>query len=104
MSDLASASTDGQKVSDPVFPFQLKFVPSGLYNFAEDDERYFTEQLKTIQPNTKLFDVFAMETPSSEWEVLGTFDAASEFVTSNWGDEHLFFRHQLVEEDVKLMP
>lgn len=25
-------------------------------------------------------------------------------VTSNWGDEHMYFRHQRMEDDLKLRP
>jgi hypothetical protein len=30
--------------------------------------------------------------------------AASEFTTSNWGDEHMYFRHQRMDDDLKIRP
>jgi len=29
---------------------------------------------------------------------------ASKMTTSNWSDEHLFFRHQRMDDDLKLKP
>ena len=28
----------------------------------------------------------------------------STLVTSNWGDEHMFFRHQRMDDDLKIRP
>jgi len=29
---------------------------------------------------------------------------ASPLTTSNWGDEHMFFRHQRMDDDLKIKP
>ena len=35
---------------------------------------------------------------------IGDLVLTSEMTTSQWGDKHLFFRHQMKDEDVALFP
>ena len=36
--------------------------------------------------------------------LIGALVTASEITTSNWGDEHMYFRHQRMEEDLTIRP
>ena len=56
---------------------------------------------------TVLFEVFALNDPEElggQLANIGKIVTASECVTSYFGDEHLYFRHQRMEEDLALRP
>ena len=36
--------------------------------------------------------------------LIGAFVTASEITTSLWGDDHLFFRHQRIDDDLAIYP
>ena len=37
-------------------------------------------------------------------ELIGEIQATTQLVTSKWGDEHMYFRHQRFDEDLKYQP
>jgi len=37
-------------------------------------------------------------------ELIGVLQLDGRLTTSNWADENLFFRHQKMDDDVKLVP
>merc|ERR1712066_225723 len=48
----------------------------------------------------KLYDVYSYESPASGAELMGTLTVTdSDCVSSKYGDEKLFIRHQRIEED-----
>ena len=61
----------------------------------------------TIPTGTILYKVLALDKPL---ELGGSERQIAELVltapltTSRWGDEHLFFRHQTMEDDTSLQP
>ena len=61
----------------------------------------------TIPSGTILYKVLALDKPV---ELGGTESQIAELVltssatTSKWGDRHLFFRHQTMEDDISLHP
>ena len=63
-SEFAMYKQDGTKVYEPVFPFRLRYEPTGDIQFPADtyDETIF-EQLKTIEPNQVLYKVHALDEP-----------------------------------------
>jgi len=107
LSDVASYSQSGEKVSSPLFPFELEFEPSQEAQATMTDEKQTNDSLlnslANIKPGTKLFDVYAVGSPSEAKQgtkkLLGTLTTTSECVRSTFGDEHMYFRHQRMEED-----
>lgn len=109
LSEMASYAQDGS-AETPVFPFSLRFSPGGAYSFPDTVSNGYTDfrdDLKTIQSGTVLYNVYAMDAPA---ELGGTekqiaqIVTQSEMTTSNWGDEHLYIRHERVSDDFKYKP
>ena len=65
----------------------------------------FMYQFTRIPNHTRLYTLIAFLHP---WDkngiVLGDLELTSKCVTSTYGDKKLFFRHQYIEDDVKLRP
>ena len=81
-----------------MFPFKLRFAAhsdvKGLFS-AKSSSTYL-EQLKSIAPDSVLYDVYALDDPvdlDGQEELIGHITLKSNLVTSSWGDKHLFFRH-----------
>lgn len=62
------------------------------------------EQLKTIETGSILYKVFAMEAPGVEEQHIANIVTESQLVTSKWGDEKMFFRHQRFDDDLRYHP
>lgn len=111
LSEMASMRQDGTAESPPVFPWKLRFEPTGEFMFPEDAPNGvavdFREQLATIPAGSTLYNVFAMDAPT---ELDGTelqiakIVTASQPTSSNWGDEHLYIRHERMDDDLALRP
>ena len=97
----------GAEASPPSFPFSLNFVPTGEISFPDEYVQPVTADLMTIPTGTILYKVLALDKPV---ELGGTESQIAELVltssatTSKWGDRHLFFRHQTMEDDTSLQP
>lgn len=113
MSDIATFSENGQKVSSPKHPYGLRFAPKpavkGVFNklhggksFAGYDE--YLETLKAVPANTVLYDVYALDAPDGKQILIGSLELDGKLITSKFGDEMLFFRHQKMEDDFKDRP
>ena len=107
LSDMAMYAQDGTEES-PVFPWALRFVPSGDFAFpAETYDTTFLDYLQTIPEGSTLFNVYAMDQPAElggQEQLIAQMKTKSTMVTSNWGDEHMFFRHQRMDDDLKYKP
>lgn len=57
--------------------------------------------MQRIQVGETLYDIFAQETPVAEFKKIGKLVLGSRLVTSLWGDNHMFFRHQRIDDDVR---
>jgi len=107
LSDFARYGESGVKVDAPEFPFMLRFHPTGELSFSDEYVRPFTEDLVSIPKGSLLYEVWALDNPA---ELGGTekhiadLVLVSDMITSVWGDQHLFFRHQDMAEDVELRP
>jgi len=105
LSDMARYDQTGAEASTPSFPFSLNFVPTGDISFPDEYVQPFTADLMTIPTGAILYKVFALDRPV---ELGGSENQIAELVlsspltTSRWGDRHLFFRHQTVEDDTSL--
>ena len=104
-SDFASFNEDGTKVDYPVFPFSIRYEPNPELSYEDTTyEKTYFERLSEIEPNTMLFKVWAMDKPASlggTESLIGEVQLVSELVTSKWGDEHMYFRHQRADDDFR---
>ncbi|CAK9003660.1 unnamed protein product [Durusdinium trenchii] len=91
------------------FPFVICFRPTDhvrekFQEFAEQKFEHIQEQLEVLYPKTKIYDIYVGTGPRTELKKVGKVVMVSKFLPSKFGDEHLFFRHDWFEEDLKLMP
>jgi len=108
LSNWGQYGEDGVEVTDSMlFPYMLRFKPSGEINFPDEYVNDWLDDLKSIPQGTTLYQVWAFDKPE-ELDGVETHIAdlvlTSEMTTSVWGDKHLFFRHQDMAEDVALYP
>lgn len=107
ISDWGRYGDDGVEVDTPRFPYRLRFHPTGEISFSDDYVRPTTEDLKTISAGTTLYQVFALDNPAEQGGTekhIADLVLTSDMMTSLWGDQHLFFRHQDMVEDLRLHP
>lgn len=101
LSDLAS----DENGNIGTFPFKLNFhalLASECSCEAYDE--CLENLVAKLQPGTKLFDVQAVAEPGATPVSIGTITVTSSFARSKFGDEHLFFKHQHMENDFMLRP
>lgn len=63
--------------------------------------------LATIPSGSLLYDIYATDKPVELGGVeskIGQLVTASEMTTSNWGDTHMFIRHQRMDDDLAIKP
>lgn len=98
----ASFHTDGRTVNKPKYPLRLDFKATNAV--ISLFSKHFTEDFKSIISRipigTVIYEAFAIEEPGCPGKKIGDIISDSEFVTSLFGDLHLFFRHGFVEDDV----
>jgi hypothetical protein len=111
LSDVASFDETGAKAATPNFPYKIVFVPSGKVVFPSTphyDDAGLGKLFAAIPTGTLLFNVLAYADPAAEKAktpvFIGTVTSKSQFVKSTYGDNHLFFKHQYMENDFKLRP
>lgn len=107
LKDLASWTEKGEdRTKDMSFPFKLVFKPGDAVKnmFSDDFEEKYTVQLKKIPAGTVIYDVYAVDAPDAQEVKIGALRTTSEFVTSHWGDETLFFQHNLMDDDLAVHP
>jgi hypothetical protein len=67
----------------------------------------YVQQLLTVPANTTIYDVYATNKPlplGGEEKLIGSIKLDGSLTTSKWGDEKLFFQHQIISDDFKLKP
>ena len=108
LSDMAAFAQDGSAEASPVFPWKLRFEPTGEWNMPDTTyDQTFEEYLATIPSGSKLFSIYAMDVPEElggTEALIGSFVTDSQLVTSYWGDEHMYFRHQRMDDDLAILP
>ena len=60
-----------------------------------------------IAAGSTLFNIYAWDQPEElggTESLIASMVTASTMVTSKWGDEHMFFRHQRMDDDLKIRP
>ena len=94
-SDFASYTQTGEKVEVPVFPFKVIYEPAedvkGI--FADEFSQPVHELLKEVEEGSYLYNVYALEHPLADRQLIAKIRLTSKLVTSLWGDEHMYFRH-----------
>ena len=102
-SEFARFEQDGTEVADPVFPFQVRFEPLGDINMPADtyDETIF-DFFEKIEPNQVLYRVMALAEPTDLSEKhIANIVLTTDLRTSKWGDEHMYFRHTRLDDDIR---
>jgi len=67
----------------------------------------YTSQLESVPADTVLYDVYGYDAPpelDGTEHLMGTLQLDGKLTKSKFGDEELFFRHQLATDDFKLQP
>ncbi len=107
---MASKDQTGKTASKNVFPWKLRFQPTGKFEFPSTMSAGYSDfltDLESIPSGSVLYDIFAMDKPEElggSEQKIGQIKTASELTTSNWGDEHLYFRHERMDDDLALRP
>ena len=106
LSDMAKYDQTGAETT-PVFPFSLRFEPSGQFDWPETYEKDPLEQLMSIPSGSTLWDVYGWDAPKElggTEHLIGSLVSTSETIKSWYSDEMLLIRHQRAEEDIALKP
>ena len=91
----------------------LRFQPTAQVHslFPKDigdkDPMIYVDQLVSIAANTTLYDVYAWDARKEDGgseKLIGQLVLDGQMVRSKWGDDNLFFRHQKMDDDIKLQP
>lgn len=107
ISDVCKYDQDGNEAEELVFPFKVTFEPADVSLPEEPPESLvaFVKQFDTIAVGTSLYTLKAHADPDDvEGHVLGKVVTTSKCVSSNFGDNGLFFQHQRIEEDRAARP
>jgi len=107
ISDWGKYGENGAETANPSFPYRLRFHPTGSISFPDKYARSNTEDLVTVPSGSVLYEVFALDAPEKlggQEKRIADLVLTSEMVTSKWGDQHLFIRHQDMAEDLRLRP
>jgi len=107
LSDWSTHKQDGTQVENPVFPYSLRFHPTGKITFPTTYTKPLSEHFATIENGTTLYEIFALDKPremNGIEEHIGNLVTTSRLVSSWWGDRRLFFRHQDMAEDLSINP
>lgn len=101
LENLAQADQSGRSIEAPVFPEQIYFKPASNLQFPETPDHDFRVDLATLPVGTVIYEVYApLTTQSQEIDIrsqsskIGEITLTSQFISSDYGDQSLFFRHQ----------
>ena len=107
LSDWAQYGEDGLEVPEPVFPYRLRFQPTGEIGFPDAYTRPHTDLLTTVPKDSVLYRVHALDKPTElggREQYIADLVLVSDMITSKWGDTRMFFRHQDMADDLRLRP
>lgn len=88
---LASVMNDGTPVANPAAPYQVFFVPA--QDFFAGSRRDFRADLAGLDPETKIYEIWATAGKGESTEHIGSLVTKSRFTASAYGDQVLFFKH-----------
>jgi hypothetical protein len=109
LSEFASYTESGTKVTNPQFPWVLMLQPNPVLtqkwagNTNTDIPRQF---INLVPQGSVLYKIFGVADPSipSGVEYLGYLQTTSPFRASEFGDHTVFYKHTFMEEDFALRP
>ena len=111
VSDMASVDAQGEKVQAVKSPRQIFFVPTGALKFGSQ-EHDVRDDFQNIPEGTVVYKIYALPSKYKDYDYAEYSDAkaqafvkeaehvadvvsTSEFRSSSFGDDGIFFRHQL---------
>ena len=105
---MASETQEGKLIDFPIYPWSLTFKPfKKLKRLPLGLSPDYKLTLMALPPGTPLYEVYARDRPAK----LGGLDVkiaeinlTSNLTTSKWGDEHLYFRHERYDTDLRMRP
>ena len=102
LKDLALINCKGEIRTKARYPFKLIFRPHKDLKTSHPDNYKidYMDQLKNVKIGINIYDVYAIDQPNSTEKLIGSIKTTSNFMSSYWGDESLFFRHNLMEIDL----
>jgi len=107
LSDIARYDQDGNE-EEPIFPFKVTLKPTGAVSFREEESPildFMQQFIDNIPAGTELYSFMAHANPDDvEGTELAKMVVPDGCFPSKYGDEHLFFQHQRIEEDIELRP
>merc|ERR1712055_976246 len=77
-------SPDGTEAESPVFPYRLRFHPTGDIVFSDEYVQPFTDDLKSIPAGSTLYEIYALDKPVEllgEEQHIGNLVSTSEMIT-----------------------
>ncbi|MDC3961174.1 hypothetical protein [Polyangium jinanense] len=92
---LAGMGADGATADNPVVPDRIEFHPTAEAKRACPDTSDFRLSLGRVPAGIKLFDVHVAPKIDQPTKPLGELWLDSAFVASKYGDERLFFAHDV---------
>jgi len=112
LSDWAMHDQNGKSISNPVFPFELVFKPSSsvknmFSSHKPSNLMQYLDDLTNVPANATIYDVYARDKPTQiggKLTKIGSLNLDGKMVKSKFGDENLFYRHQYMDDDLKLRP
>ncbi len=111
LEDMAKIDQKGESQTNPYYPYQIFLVPNPNLKFSENPHD-FREDLASISSGISLFSVYGIDPEKLETDsqkisdivdrpgyrqkatLIGHITTSSAFVSSLYGDNLLFFRHQ----------
>ena len=90
-----------------IISFHPRFKPTGEVSFPDEYVNDWIEDLMSVPQGTTLYQIWALDKPVELGGVethIGDLVLTSVMSSSVWGDQHLFFRHQDMHEDVDMFP
>mmetsp|Transcript_53388 Transcript_53388/g.134074 ORF Transcript_53388/g.134074 Transcript_53388/m.134074 type:complete len:341 (+) Transcript_53388:55-1077(+) len=108
---LAATHPTGSAEAHPVLPFALIVQPNPFFTraLADNEDADVMKAVSRIQAAGKaLYRVYGVSGPnfpaSDTLDLLGEVVLGSALTTSAWGDRHLFFQQQLLDDDLAAEP
>ncbi len=111
LSDMAKVNEKGEKSTSPKSPIQIFFVPTNSLSFSSK-EHDIREDFLGLKPGQILYTIYALEALPKGFQYekyqekdikdlvarsrpIADIVTTSEFVSSEFGDEGIFFRHEV---------
>jgi hypothetical protein len=103
LSHSSQINESGQKPKISKWPYKLIYRPNPEIRnmFTDDYTENWKNQISRIPRGTRLYDVYAIDSPTSTSEkLIGFIQITTQFYTSRWGDEFMNFQHGFAANDL----